>query len=327
MKYPCELVRDLLPLYQDEVCSPESRVIVEEHLKECQPCRKVQKQLQDTTIEDRLQREGEQVIDRYKKQVKKKTFLVGSVIAAILAIPVLICLIVNLASGHALDWFFIVLTSLMVFASLTIVPLMANQKKGLWTIGAFTASLLLLLLTCCLYTGGNWFFVASVPVLFGLSVCFLPYVLHCLPLKGGLARQKGLLSMAADTLLLYGVIVVSGIYANPAGYWEPALQITTVCVLFVWLLFALIRYARINGWLKAGLCTILTGTFLAFLEDIVWAILYGNGHISILQANLMEWNSTPVINANVYLLVWIGSALIGVGLMLYGILPGRKHRR
>lgn len=35
MKTPCNVIRDLLPLYQDSVCSPESRQLVAEHLEEC----------------------------------------------------------------------------------------------------------------------------------------------------------------------------------------------------------------------------------------------------------------------------------------------------
>lgn len=38
MKLPCEIVRDLLPLYQDGLCSPGSRQAVEEHLKQCPDC-------------------------------------------------------------------------------------------------------------------------------------------------------------------------------------------------------------------------------------------------------------------------------------------------
>ena len=40
MKHDCEVIRDLLPLYQDDVCSPKSREMVEEHLKECEACKK-----------------------------------------------------------------------------------------------------------------------------------------------------------------------------------------------------------------------------------------------------------------------------------------------
>ena len=39
MKYPCDLIRDIMPLYHDEVASEESRKAVEEHMKECSACR------------------------------------------------------------------------------------------------------------------------------------------------------------------------------------------------------------------------------------------------------------------------------------------------
>ena len=34
MKVPCSVIRDLLPLYHDSVCSPESSAMVEEHMKD-----------------------------------------------------------------------------------------------------------------------------------------------------------------------------------------------------------------------------------------------------------------------------------------------------
>lgn len=39
MKLTCNIVQDLLPLYEDGVCSPDSRVAVEAHLKTCAACR------------------------------------------------------------------------------------------------------------------------------------------------------------------------------------------------------------------------------------------------------------------------------------------------
>ncbi len=41
MKLNCKVIEDLLPLYLDDICSEESREIVEEHLKECEECRKL----------------------------------------------------------------------------------------------------------------------------------------------------------------------------------------------------------------------------------------------------------------------------------------------
>ena len=38
-KIPCEIIRDLLPLYKDDICSEKSRNAIEEHIKECESCR------------------------------------------------------------------------------------------------------------------------------------------------------------------------------------------------------------------------------------------------------------------------------------------------
>lgn len=38
MKVPCEVIQDLLPLYEDGVCSEASRALVEEHLSACETC-------------------------------------------------------------------------------------------------------------------------------------------------------------------------------------------------------------------------------------------------------------------------------------------------
>lgn len=39
MTITCEVIRDLLPLYHDNVCSNASQMIVEEHLEHCEDCR------------------------------------------------------------------------------------------------------------------------------------------------------------------------------------------------------------------------------------------------------------------------------------------------
>lgn len=39
MKFSCEMIQDLLPLYLDGVCSEKSKEAVEEHLKECSNCK------------------------------------------------------------------------------------------------------------------------------------------------------------------------------------------------------------------------------------------------------------------------------------------------
>ena len=40
MNISCEIIKDLLPLYHDGVCSNESKAMIEEHLAECDKCKK-----------------------------------------------------------------------------------------------------------------------------------------------------------------------------------------------------------------------------------------------------------------------------------------------
>ena len=61
MKYDCDVIRDLLPLYADNACSEKSRGMVEEHLQECPACRAMTGRLLDTGIENELLTEKESV--------------------------------------------------------------------------------------------------------------------------------------------------------------------------------------------------------------------------------------------------------------------------
>jgi hypothetical protein len=44
---PCEIIKDLLPLYFDDVCSEDSRKMVESHLLECEGCRRELRKIEE----------------------------------------------------------------------------------------------------------------------------------------------------------------------------------------------------------------------------------------------------------------------------------------
>lgn len=50
MKIPCTVVKDLLPLYHDNVCSPETAALVEEHLRECESCQEEFHRLEEAPL-------------------------------------------------------------------------------------------------------------------------------------------------------------------------------------------------------------------------------------------------------------------------------------
>lgn len=85
MNVPCGLIQDLLPLYYDEVCSQESRSLVEEHLAECPACRQW---LADLQTETPLPEEAEEAaalkeVQTTWKKNRKRARWKGAVIALV----------------------------------------------------------------------------------------------------------------------------------------------------------------------------------------------------------------------------------------------------
>lgn len=332
-KYPCGLVRDLLPLYFDNVCGEESRRIVEEHLRECSECTRLSEQMADGSVERLLAREAGGILEHHRKKEKRAAVTAGMITSGILMIPVIVCFICNLATGHALDWFFIVLTALLVVASITVVPMLVNEYRFSKTILCFTGSLLALLLTCCLYTRGRWFLLAAVPVVFGLSVIFLPFILRQMPPPKPLCHQKGLLVMLWDTLWFYGIIIVCGFYGGGAYYWHNALLITSWCLLLPWAVFVTARYAKCHPLTKAGIILVIFGCFNGTVNDVITQIILPKGAMyapslvrAITRGNLIDWSSPQSRDDMIILATMIGFITVGAVCIAAGIICGRRKK-
>lgn len=179
--------------------------------------------------EDTRQRNSDRLAERYIR-LCRRTRLTQFILygAALLS-----CAIVNLATAHRLDWFFIVLFSVLLCASILLVPSLCaldskwERWRPLLSFGGFTASLLLLLLSICLYCGGNWFFVAAAACLFALSLLILPFLLPRLPLPEKYGRCRLSLYLASGTLMLLLLLLVCCLHSG--GDW---FVLAAVSVLF-----------------------------------------------------------------------------------------------
>ena len=79
--------------------------------------------------------------------------------------------------------------------------------KAFWTFCAFSASLIVLLLVTSLVSGGNWFWLVSSAVLFGLSVCFLPFVIRARQVQKWVGKcNKLLLVLGVDAALFLNMM-------------------------------------------------------------------------------------------------------------------------
>ena len=94
MKISCEIIKDLLPLYFDDVCSDDSKSLVDEHLETCNECKSrlqlIEMSLPISNVERNL-KEADPIINLSKRWNKgmRKSKLKGilitlAVIAAII---------------------------------------------------------------------------------------------------------------------------------------------------------------------------------------------------------------------------------------------------
>lgn len=85
MTYPCPVIRDLLPLYLDEVLSPESTDAVEQHLAECESCRQYCEQMRGGEIKAKASPDEHRAVESLKRVKAKLSRRTRRIIAASLA--------------------------------------------------------------------------------------------------------------------------------------------------------------------------------------------------------------------------------------------------
>lgn len=95
----CNVIQDLMPLYIENICSAESRELVEAHIAECEKCRQLFYDYTDDTIvkEVRQSEKEEQAFQQILHKVEHKVMKRVTVIAAIVISFVIAIGIINFA--------------------------------------------------------------------------------------------------------------------------------------------------------------------------------------------------------------------------------------
>ena len=95
MNISCEIIKDLLPLYHDGVCSVDSTKAVEEHLEHCESCRDELRAMDSKLpIANRTENLAEaEAVKKLSKRWKKgmiKSVLKGAFFTLVMVIVVLL---------------------------------------------------------------------------------------------------------------------------------------------------------------------------------------------------------------------------------------------
>lgn len=92
MSVSCNTIRDLLPLYHDDVCSKDTKTLIEEHLKTCKECQvcldDIDTEVFKNGFDTNKEQEKVKLLKVFKRKLLKKNIMV-SVISILCAFLVL----------------------------------------------------------------------------------------------------------------------------------------------------------------------------------------------------------------------------------------------
>ena len=267
----CEVIQDILPLYHDNVCSEQSRKLVEEHISTCSSCKSILDSLADEEVNESIHSEAQDILKRHAKKEKTTAMKTGFVIAGILMIPIIISVILTLP-GYS-DWKTdaVLIASMLLVAGITVVPLVSKTKRFSKTVTFSTIALLLVIFFVeMLFDDGGMLRFCEIAflVVFGISVVLFPFVIRQANLPETFINHKALLTMSWDTIWFY-LMIFSFAIDYPYAI-NDLLSVSTFFMVLAWFIFITARYLKVSRWVKAGIIVILTGIWTAIGNHLGW---------------------------------------------------------
>ncbi|MFR5782063.1 MAG: helix-turn-helix domain-containing protein [Oscillospiraceae bacterium] len=192
-------------------------------------------------------------------------------------------------------------------------------------------ALLLALGVCCVYAGGDRFWITAVSVIFAAAVLLLPFVMKQLPLPEALRRHSAALWLGTVSLLLFVLLGAACLYDGGDWFLLPALPMAVYGLLLPWGVLVLARYLRAGGWFRAaaafGFMAVWYWLF-PWVLDRVMALdgRYMDPPYSLLRPfgfDLAHWDAAGTAS-NVMMLILAALILIALALAAVGMLRRRK---
>lgn len=232
------------------------------------------------------------------------------------AVAITVCFISNLATAKTLDWFFIVLTAVATaFCLFPSVSRFIKRGKFAAVSASFTAALSLLLLTCSLYSRGNWFFKAFTAVLLAYVCLALPVIIKLYALPERIKRHAALICVSANFSFTL-ILLVSCLYSSPADLGRAAVIAlyffapATACA-------AVIVYLKTDRLIKAAALGAVTAYFAQAAVNGLFGLPYT------FAVNFSNWGE-EYINQNIITLAFAALMVCAAVLLACGLFRRAK---
>ena len=245
------------------------------------------------------------------------------------------CFICNLAIDKTLSWFWIVLSALILSFTFTNLPKSIKKYKLILIPLSEYLALCLLLGVCAIYTHGNWFFVASVSVLLGLIIIFVPIIIATYKPFEKLRKANDFISVFIDfivlnilLLVIYGYTVTNNFTAE-RWYFSIALPIVLFLYAVINLLLS-VRLLKLNKLLNTSIILLLTN-FLLYIVPLFIKVDNEKARqelndLNIFKANFSNWVPDVCLENNVHCLIFLTALLTAIVFLVFGLIKHLKNK-
>ena len=252
------------------------------------------------------------------------------------AIALIACFICDLAINKGLTWFWIVLSALILAFTFTNLPKHIKKNKLIFVPLSEFLALLLLLGVCCVYTGGNWFGVASLSTLFCLIIIFMPIYIKRYKFFKKIRKYGDFVAVGIDyialniLLFVIDIFTVANAHANDHWFFKIAFPITLICYLIISVLMA-VRFLKINNLLKTSIILFLIDLlylippFLKFKNPELQKAL--SQDVNIFKADLSCWIIDATLDQNIHAIIALTLLGLTILFLISGLLSYYKRKK
>ncbi len=252
----------------------------------------------------------------------------------VFAIAILTCFIVNLATSKTLNWFFIVLSAIICYASHMILPQHIKKYKLVFIPLSSLLSIYLLLFVCSIYTSSRWFVIPFIAMLFSYSIIFIPLIIKKYNFPILIKRHNALFSITIDSILLFILLIVINIYTAVAGSnafgwcFSIGIPVALFWLIPIYLTIVINKYIKINGFFKTSILLFIWLAMLNIFYFFLDLLEIGNdGQGMFWEANFFEWTINEIISANIMCIIHVIVLIIFIVFIILGFVSGKKKRK
>ncbi len=250
------------------------------------------------------------------------------------AIALIPCFICDLVVNKGLTWFWIVLSALLLAFTFTNLPKLIKKHKLILIPLSMFLALCLLLGVCCIYTKGDWFWIAILSVLLGLIIIFTPIYIAKYQIFSKIKKYGDFVSLGIDLVMLNILLFVCERYALSNGYttthWFVKIAVPITLIIYAILNILLcVKFIKVNKLLKTSIVLILINlfmytppTFVKLKDTTLQRELVDD--MNVFKANFSSWK---IADNNIHCIIALTLLGLSVVFLIGGLILHFKRKR